>query len=51
MMIVYNDHGGTEADFFWSSGYLTLQNFVDTYLVQQYDGQEDFDVSTLLNIR
>ena len=45
--IVYNDHGGTEADFYWSSGYLTLQNFVDNYLAQQYDGNQDFDVSVL----
>lgn len=33
------------ADLFWSSGYLTLQNFVDEFLVQQYNGAESFSVS------
>ena len=32
------------ADLFWSSGYLTLQNFVDEFLVQQYNGAESFSV-------
>jgi hypothetical protein len=33
---VYNDQQAT-ADLFWSTGYMTLQNFVATYLAQQYD--------------
>lgn len=40
---IYNEEVGP-ADLFWSSGYLTLQNFVDEYLVQQYNGAEDFSV-------
>ena len=33
--IVYNKQS-TGSDLFWSSGYLTLQNFVNTYLAKQY---------------
>lgn len=33
---VYNEMQAS-ADLFWSSGYLTLQNFVATYLAQRYD--------------
>lgn len=41
---IYNDEVAP-SDLFWSSGYLTLQNFVEEYLVQQYNGQGDFSVS------
>jgi hypothetical protein len=34
---IYNK-ASTSADLFWSSGYMTLQNFVGTYLATQYDG-------------
>jgi hypothetical protein len=32
---VYNDQS-SEADIYWSSGYMTLQNFVGTYLAKNY---------------
>lgn len=42
---VYNDQG-CDADLYWSSGYLTLQNFIGGYLAQQYDGVDsDYRVS------
>jgi hypothetical protein len=46
---VYNKQQAA-ADLFWSSGYLTLQNFVATYLAQQYDGTvaPDYTVSKIL---
>lgn len=40
---IYNEEV-TTADLFWSSGYLTLQNFVDEYLVQQYNGSTEFSI-------
>eukprot|EP01039_Chlorochromonas_danica_P002043 gene2043-2228_t len=33
---VYNKEQA-DADLYWSSGYLTLQNFIATYLTQRYD--------------
>lgn len=43
---VYNKQS-TDADIFWSSGYMTLQNFIDTYLAQQYTNKvsSDYTVS------
>lgn len=45
---VYNDLA-CEADIYWSSGYLTLQNFIATYLAKQYDFvNPGFEVDTFL---
>lgn len=44
---IYNNEVAP-SDLFWSSGYLTLQNFVEEYLVQQYNGQGDFSVRETL---
>jgi hypothetical protein len=45
---VYNQEAAP-PDIFWASGYFTLQNFVDTYLAQQYDVvSPNFNVTTLL---
>lgn len=42
---IYNKQVGP-ADLFWSTGYFTLQNFIDTYLAQQYNiVPDDFTVS------
>ena len=44
---IYNDEG-CSADLFWSTGYLTLQNFVGGYLAQQYDNvSSSFEASAL----
>jgi hypothetical protein len=38
-----------DADLFWSSGYMTLQNFIGTYLASQYkDVSTDFEVISML---
>eukprot|EP01038_Epipyxis_sp_PR26KG_P005687 gene5687-7851_t len=35
------------ADAYWSSGYLTLQNFISSYLARQYDSvSSDFEINT-----
>lgn len=44
---VYNKQF-SDADLFWNTGYLTLQNFCASYLSQKYDGVADnFQVSAL----
>ena len=44
---VYNDAQAV-ADYWWTSGYLTIQNFVSTYLAKQYPTvSPDFKVSIL----
>lgn len=46
--LVYNDQS-CAADIFWSSGYMTLQNFIATYLAKQYNGVDpNFNVDTFL---
>jgi ABC-type multidrug transport system ATPase subunit len=46
--VVYNDRQ-VSADMWWASGYLTLQNFVSTYLAKQYtDTSPDFQVNTFV---
>lgn len=42
---VYNN-AGSNADAWVNSGYLTLQNFIRTYITNQYDGVTDFEVDT-----
>ncbi len=45
---VYNKQA-CEADIYWSSGYLTLQNFIATYLAKQYTTVDpNFSVDTFL---
>jgi ATP-binding cassette subfamily A (ABC1) protein 3 len=46
---VYND-AQAAADLFWSSGYFTLQNFVATYLAQQYNNTvpSDYTIDTFI---
>lgn len=45
---VYNDMA-CEADIYWSSGYLTLQNFIATYLAKKYSFVDStFEVDTFL---
>jgi ABC-type multidrug transport system ATPase subunit len=45
---VYNDRQAS-ADLWWASGYMTLQNFVSTYLAKQYDTTAmTFEVDTFV---
>ena len=45
---VYNDQS-SDADIFWSSGYLTLQNFIATYLAKNYSFVDpNFNVDTFV---
>lgn len=46
---VYNKQQAS-ADLFWSTGYFTVQNFVATYLAQQYNGivPADYTVDTYI---
>eukprot|EP01034_Spumella_vulgaris_P035334 gene35334-43567_t len=40
---------GTESDSYWATGYMTLQNFVSTFLAQQYPTvAADFNVDTFV---
>ena len=45
---VYNDQS-SEADIYWTSGYMTLQNFIATYLAKNYSFVDpNFSVETFL---
>eukprot|EP01034_Spumella_vulgaris_P037036 gene37036-45683_t len=46
--LIYNDQQ-CEGDAFWATGYMTLENFVSTYLAKQYDTTPvDFAVETYM---
>ncbi len=46
---IYNKQS-CDADLFWSTGYMTLQNFVGTYLTTQYSGvSTDYEVTLFLD--